>query len=251
MRFPRVIPTLLIEDDSLVKGEKFSNHRYVGDPVNTLRIFNEKQVDEICILDIENSRTSPNYQMISECASEAFIPLSYGGQISELDHIKTIFDLGVEKIIFNSSLHNDHALITKTAAIYGAQSVVVKIDYKSTLFGKKKVLYNGVQNAAEIDLKSACHLAETLGAGEIILADINRDGSGKGYDVTTLSEIALQIKIPVLGCCGAKDLHHIADAVNNANCSGVVAGDMFTFYGQHKAVLPTYPDYQELLKIWN
>ena len=139
MKFPRVIPTLLIQGGYLVKGKQFRNHRYVGDGINAIRIYNEKLVDEICIFNIENNKSENNLKLLSEMSSEAFVPLSYGGQISTIEEVKAIFDLGIEKIIFNSALHNNQELIAKTARIFGAQSVVLKIDYKTTIFGKQKV----------------------------------------------------------------------------------------------------------------
>lgn len=251
MKFPRVIPTLLIQGGYLVKGKQFRNHRYVGDGINAIRIYNEKLVDEICIFNIENNKSENNLKLLSEMSSEAFVPLSYGGQISTIEEVKAIFDLGIEKIIFNSALHNNQELIAKTARIFGAQSVVLKIDYKTTIFGKQKVVFEGQRKSSKQSLIECLNVAEALGAGEIILASIDRDGCGTGYDLETLKAAVEETNIPILGSCGAASVSDIKKAIVEAKCSGVTLGDMVTFYGPHQAVLPSYPDFKELLEIWN
>lgn len=244
MRY-RIIPVLLIDDGGLYKGEKFKNHKYVGDPINAVKIFNEKEVDEICILDISATINGkePNYSLIEEIASEAFMPLSYGGGLTNIDQVSRILQSGVEKVVFNNSAVNNPGLIAETASKFGSSSTVVSIDVKNTgLFGGKKVV---TLNAAKVHNEGPAVFAkrmERIGAGEIILTSVDREGSMEGYDLKLVKEVSEVTSIPIIINGGAGSFEHFQAAIN-AGASAVAASSMFVFYGKHRAVLITYPTF--------
>ncbi|GIQ58593.1 AglZ/HisF2 family acetamidino modification protein [Flavobacterium collinsii] len=249
----RVIPVLLIKDGGLVKSIKFKNHKYVGDPINAVKIFNEKEVDEIVILDISASKEkkAPNIKMITEIAGEAFMPLSYGGGISSIEEVKNILYQGVEKVIFNSSAINKPNLITETATRFGSSSTVVSIDVKKNIWGQYKVFgLNGQKNTG-IDVVEFAKNMENMGAGEIFLNSIDRDGTFSGYDIPLIKTISDKVTIPVIACGGAKSEVDLAQAINEGNASGVAAGSMFVFQGIHRAVLISYPNWKEIQSQFN
>ena len=243
----RVIPTLLLRNSGLVKGSKFKNHKYVGDPINAVKIFNEKEVDELVFLDIsagENGK-GPNFELIEDIAGEAFIPFGYGGGVSKMEHVDKLFRLGVEKVIINSALHTTPALITEAAQAYGAQSIVVSIDVRKTLFGGYEVYADSGKTKIKTSPVELAKQAEKLGAGEIVLCAIDKEGTGNGYDLKLIRQVSEAVNIPVVAAGGAGQLNHFAEAIE-AGSSAVSAGDMFTFHGKLKAVLITYPKYEEL-----
>lgn len=247
MRF-RVIPTLLIKDDGLVKGEKFKNHKYVGDPINAVKIFNEKEVDEICILDISATvnKREPNYELIEEIASEAFMPLSYGGGLQNISQVTTILRSGVEKAIFNYSAVINPNLIRETADKFGSSSTVISIDVKTTgLWGGKKVAYlNGSKTIDTTPVEFAKQM-EKLGAGEILLTSIDKEGGMKGYDLKLLEEIANAVSVPVIANGGAGSINDFQKAIE-FGASAVSAGSLFVFQGPHRAILISYPRQEDL-----
>jgi cyclase len=249
----RVIPVLLIKDGGLVKSIKFKNHRYVGDPINAVKIFNEKEVDEIVILDISASKEkkAPNIKMIAEIAGEAFMPLSYGGGITSIAEVKNILYQGVEKVIFNSSAIIKPSLITETATRFGSSSTVVSIDVKKNIWGQYKVFgFNGQKNTG-IDVVEFAKNMENIGAGEIILNSVDRDGTFSGFDLSLIKTISDKVTIPVIACGGAKNQIDLAKAINEGNASGVAAGSMFVFQGIHRAVLISYPNWKEMQSQFN
>lgn len=244
----RVIPTLLLRNGGLVKGQQFKNHKYVGDPINAVRIFNEKEVDELVFLDISVTPQlkEPNFELIADIASEAFMPFGYGGGISSVSQIEKLFKLGVEKAIINSSAFNKPELIKDASNLAGSQSIVVSIDVKKSLFGGYEVYTeNGTKSTKQKPEEYAKKMQE-LGAGELIICVIDREGTAKGYDLNLIESVANSIDIPVVASGGAGKLQDFADAVNIGHASAVAAGDMFTFHGKHKAVLITYPKYNQL-----
>lgn len=252
MILPRFIPTLLIKNDQLYKGEQYKDFKYVGDPVNAIRIFNDKQVDEICFLDISaTQRGRINFELINDIASEAFIPFSYGGGISSEQDIKTLVDLGVEKVVLNSFVAQNINFVSKAARLIGSSSVVVKVDYKKNLFGREIVYTNNGNKKMALELYEYCNNLVKEGAGEIILSDISRDGMASGYDIKTLKKISDRLPIPIVASCGAKNLDSIQHLRKETECSAACAGDMFIYYGRFKSVLISYPNYKDLKKSWN
>ena len=251
MQKKRVIPILLLKDRGLVKTTKFSAPVYLGDPINIVKIFNEKEVDEIVILDITASGgVKPiKFALIREIVSEAFMPLGYGGGISNIDDAKELFRCGIEKICINSSTYSNPKLVTEISGFAGNQSVVVSIDVKKNLFGKYVAYSKGGKLKNDID--PILHAVEMvkLGAGEIMINSIDRDGSMQGYDLDLIKKISNTVNVPVIACGGAKNLNDFRQAVDNG-ASAVAAGSMFVFQGIHRAVLISYPKYNELQELF-
>jgi cyclase len=245
----RVIPTLLMRDGGLVKTIKFSKERYVGDPINAVKIFNEKEVDELVLLDIGASKSRGNilYAEIAEIVSEAFMPVGYGGGIVSIHQIENLFKLGVEKVIVNSGFFLNTNLISEAANTFGSQSIVVSIDVKKDFWGRYHAYsYSGTKKETG-DLISLVSRAEDSGAGEIILNNIDRDGTMQGYDLELLKSINQHINIPLVALGGAGTIKHLQDAID-IGITAVSAGSMFIYQGVHKAVLISYIDSGKLLR---
>ena len=252
MFFPRVIPTLLLNQNYLVKTKKFKNPRYLGDPINAVKIFNEKEVDELTFLDISASinKKEPNFKLIENIASEAFMPFSYGGGINKIQHIKNLFSIGVEKIILNSIAIKNPDFINEATAIAGSSSVVVSVDYKKNWRGKLNLFSKNVINAYSFDLIDYLRELQTRGAGEIILTSVDNDGCMNGYDLPTINNICRHLEIPVVACGGASNLQDMRDAVNfGAAAAG--AGSFFLFHGSLKGFLISYPDRKVIEKTFS
>ena len=244
----RVIPTLLIKDGGLYKGEKFKNHKYVGDPVNAVKIFNEMEVDEICVLDISATlaHRDPDFELIEEIASEAFMPLSYGGGLNDISQVSRILRSGVEKVIFNTSAAENQSVISETASKFGSSSTVVSVDVKSgSLFGGRKVAIRNAAKSLDASPLEFAKKMESLGAGELILTSVDKEGSQKGYDLKLINEISHAVSIPVIANGGAGKIEDFRAAIE-AGASAVAAGSFFVFQGPHKAILISYPSQQEL-----
>jgi len=238
----RIIPVLLLHKGGLVKSIRFKNYQYVGDPINAVKIFNEKEVDEIIVLDIDASakKQAPDFKAIEEICGEAFMPLAYGGGIRTLDQAKQLLYNGAEKVILNTALLEQPQLIESIAKQFGNQSVVASIDYKKTLMGKQKVFgKNGTKktNWNPIELAKK---AEEYGAGEIMLNAIERDGTYGGYDLALLEKVADSVSTPVIACGGAGSMEDFRSAILNG-ASAVAAGSMFVFQRPNQAVLISYP----------
>jgi imidazole glycerol-phosphate synthase subunit HisF len=247
MRRVRVIPVLLIQNGGLVKTVNFKHPVYVGDPINAVKIFNEKEIDEIAILDIDATRQNrgPDMARIKEIAGEAFIPLSYGGGISNLQHINELFYLGVEKVIFNHQAVHNLDLLTESAKLVGSQSIVASIDVRKNWFGKYEVVtVNGTKKTG-IDPVDMARRVVDAGAGEIFLNSVEHDGTYKGYDLQILSKICAAVSVPVITCGGASGIPDFLEACK-AGASAVAAGSMFVFQRPHQAVLISYPSQEEL-----
>ena len=249
MKRIRVIPVLLLHDKGLVKSLKFKNYKYVGDPINAVRIFNEKEVDELAILDIDASRENrePDISRIEEIVSEAFMPIAYGGGITTIDQVKKILSVGVEKVILNRSAVKSPSLITGIAKQFGSQSVVVSIEYKKNLFGKSGVYIENGRTSTGLDPVSFARQMEEAGAGEILLNSIERDGTFSGYDLEMIEKLAHAVHIPMIAVGGASNLSDFKRAVQYG-ASAVSAGSLFVFQRPHRAVLISYPSQEELVK---
>ena len=244
----RIIPCLLLKNKGLVKTIKFKNPIYLGDPRNVVKIFNEKEVDELIILDITATveKRKPDFDLIREIVSEAFIPICYGGGIRSVEDVKTLFRLGVEKVSINSYAFENHDFIKELAKIYGSQSIVVSIDIKKNLLGKYGVYIYGGRKKTNIDPISYAMDLEKNGVGEILINSIDKDGTMSGYDKELVKEITQAVSIPVIACGGAGSLNDILDVVNSSNVSAVAAGSIFVYQGVHKAVLISYPSQEEI-----
>lgn len=244
----RVIPVLLLRQGGFYKTTKFAAPVYLGDPINILRIFNEKEVDEICVLDIEASRINKRVDLgfLKDLASECFMPLSYGGGISSVDQMKSIFYLGIEKIVLNTAFVRNPSLITEASKLFGAQSVVVSIDARKSFLGKYVVSSKCGTESVSDDVITLARKAEDLGAGEILLNSIDRDGTMQGYDLKLIKTVTEVLSIPVIACGGASSVQDFRAAVKDAGASAVSAGAMFVFYGPHRAVLINVPSRLEI-----
>lgn len=245
---PRVIPTLLLKGRGLYKTVQFKNPTYIGDPINTMRIFNDKEVDEIIILDITatKDRHGPNLEQISEIVSESFMPLAYGGGVTSLDQARALFDIGVEKIILNSAAVENPDLIESIARVGGSQAVVVSIDVRKTMFSGLKVFTQSGTQKTSLDPILWAKEAEKRGAGEIMVTSIDREGTFKGYETALIRQIADNVTLPVIACGGAASLSDFAAVLKDGHASAVAAGSMFVFQGPHRAVLISYPTRSEL-----
>ena len=230
-----------------MKSVRFKNHQYVGDPINAVKIFNDKEADEIAIIDISASAQNevPDYSLISEIVSEAFMPVAFGGGINSMEVIKEIFYRGVEKVIINKAAHKNPDLISDAANLYGSQSIVVSIDVKKTLFkGYRVYIDNGKTDTGLNPVDFAKHV-EKLGAGEILLNSIDRDGTYSGYDADLISDVSHAVSIPVIALGGAGSVDDFVMAKQHG-ASAVSAGSMFVFKRPHQAVLINYPSQDEL-----
>lgn len=248
---PRLIPCLLLKDQGLVKTTKFSNPRYLGDPINAVKIFNGKGVDELCILDIAatTENRGPDFEYLKDIASEAFMPLSYGGGITELEQIERLFFIGYEKVVINTSFIKKPHLIREAASLAGSQSIVVSIDVKNEMFGKRSCYVCNGKTKISTDPVTLAEKAEELGAGEILLNSIDRDGMMQGYDIKLVKDVSNAVSIPVIACGGAKDIYDFKKVLDDGGAHAAAAGSLYVYYGVHKAVLITAPDEKELIDI--
>lgn len=244
----RVIPCLLLRGEGLVKTTKFKDPTYVGDPINAIRIFNDKEVDELVFLDITASRErrGPALRAIRDFASECFMPVGYGGGIRSLADAREVLALGIEKIVINTMALRRPELVSEIAREFGAQAVVLSIDAQKRLLGGYEVM--GAGGREKTGLKPAEHARRMveLGAGEILVNSIDRDGTQSGYDLALVRSVADAVHVPVIACGGAGTLTHFSEAVSEGHASAVAAGSMFVFHGRHRAVLISYPSRPEL-----
>jgi len=244
----RVIPVLLLRDKGLYKSVKFKNHKYVGDPINVIRIFNEKEVDEIILLDINATINNhePDYKIIEDIASECFMPLCYGGGINNLKQIERILKLGVEKIVINSRLFDNLDFVRSAVDNFGSSTIVASIDYKYNFLGGNYVYTHSGTYSSNIDVDECTRIVEEMGVGEIILNSIDKDGTLSGYDHKLINKITHSLSIPLIACGGASSLSDFHDVIHIAGASAVAAGSFFVFVGPHRAVLVNYPTQLEL-----
>jgi imidazole glycerol-phosphate synthase subunit HisF len=248
MLSPRIIPCLLVKDKGLVKTVNFKDPKYVGDPINAVRIFNEKEVDEIIVIDIDATaeKREPDYNMIEHLAAECRMPLCYGGGITSSSQVQNIIQLGVEKVAISSAAINNPELVSKSAERVGNQSIVVVLDVKKQTFGGKYIVWthNGHKNTNQNVVDLAVKM-EKLGAGEIVINSIDNDGIMKGYDLALVEEVKKSINIPLTVLGGAGSLLDIGKLLNKFGIIGASAGSLFVFKGIYKAVLINYPNRAE------
>jgi len=248
----RVIPCLLLRNGGLVKTMRFANPKYVGDPINAIRIFNDKEVDEIMVLDIMTSKEQkePNYVLIEQFAGECFMPLCYGGGIRTVDQAKRLFALGVEKVCLQTAALNDLTIVTQIAEQFGNQSVLISIDIKKNWLGKNQLYSSANGKSLPQDWMNFLQKAVAAGAGEVVLNSVDRDGMMQGMDIELIREVSDAISVPLIAVGGAGSLNDIKAAID-AGASAVSAGAFFVFHGPHRAVLITYPQYHELVTLFN
>jgi len=240
----RVIPVLLLRDESLVKTVRFGNFVYVGDPCNTVRIFNELEVDELMLLDISASpeRRGPNLELLADIANECFMPMGYGGGLRSMDDASAVFAIGYEKVVINTAAHDRPQLVSEIAGQYGSQAVVVSIDVRVGFFGRATARTLSGRRNTERDPVEWAMEAERLGAGEILLTSIDREGSWQGFDLDLVRSVAEAVSIPVIAHGGAGQVAHIAEVVKGAKASAAALGSMVVFQKQGMGVLVNFPD---------
>lgn len=244
---PRIIPCLLVHEKGLVKSVNFKNHKYVGDPINAVRIFNEKEVDELMVIDIDATveNREPDYKMIENLAAECRMPLCYGGGVKTVEQAQRIFSLGVEKIAVSSAIIEDPDFITRMAEKVGTQSVVAVLDVKKKLLGGYEVYtHNGKKKTGKNPVEFAKEL-EKLGIGEIVINSIDNDGVMKGYDMGIIEKVREAVSIPMTVLGGAGSLEDIKQLIKKFGIIGASAGSLFVFKGVYKAVLINYPTREE------
>jgi cyclase len=249
---PRIIPSLLLHDKGLVKTVNFKSPKYVGDPINAVRIFNEKEVDELAFFDIDATvlNKEPDYSLIEKLANQSRMPLCYGGGVQTIEQAQKIFGLGIEKIALSSAVIKNPRLVTQIAERVGSQSVIVVLDIKKKLLGGYEVYtHNGKKSTGINPIKFVKEL-ELLGAGEIIINSIDQDGVMKGYDLALIEKIAESISIPLTVLGGAGSLADIEKVIDKYGVIGVAAGSLFVFKGPYKAVLINYPTQLEKNKVF-
>ena len=249
---PRIIPSLLIQDKGLVKTVNFKNPKYVGDPINAVKIFNEKEVDELAVFDIDATAKGlePDYSLIERLANQSRMPLCYGGGVKTVEQAQKIFSLGIEKIALSSAVLDNPDLITKIADRVGAQSVIVVLDVKKKLFGGYEVYTHNGKKATGINPFKFAEEAQKLGAGEIIINSIDQDGVMKGYDMNLIEKIREKISLPLTVLGGAGKPEDIKEVISRHGIIGVAAGSLFVFKGVYKAVLINYPSKEEKEKLY-
>jgi len=252
MLMARIIPVLLLKGSGLVKTVKFKDPKYIGDPRNAVKIFNEKEVDELIVLDVNVSKENkpPQFNLIKEIISEAFMPVAYGGGIKSIDDAKELFGIGVEKIVINSYGIENPSFIKKVSDVFGSQSIVVSIDAKKNIFGKYQIYASANQHSCVYNPIDFAKIMEDMGAGEIFINSVDRDGGMTGYDLNLIKNISESVKIPVVACGGAGAIHDLEKAVKIGGAGAAAAGSMFVFHGKHRAVLISYPDQKVIKKMF-
>jgi len=249
----RVIPVLLLKNRGCVKTRCFKDPVYLGDPKNILRIFNDKEVDELIILDITASREKrkPDLDFIKELTVECFMPVCYGGGITDKETVKALFALGIEKVAINTFAFENPGFIKEISSEFGSQSIVVSIDVKKDWWGREKCMIRGGMQSASDSPKTFARQIADGGAGELFINSIDHDGLMQGYNIPLIQSITAATDIPVIACGGAGQLKDFYDVVHTGGAAAAAAGSFFVFQGIHRAVLISYPDYKELQKLFN
>jgi cyclase len=249
---PRITPCLLVHNKGLVKTVKFKDSKYVGDPINAVKIFNEKEVDELVVFDIDATieNRGPDYKLIENLANECRMPLCYGGGIKTVSQAQRILSLGVEKIAISSAVFDNPNLIQEISSQVGNQSVVVVFDVKKKLFGGYDLYTHNAKNKIKLDLIGLVEKVQELGAGEIIINSIDNDGMMKGYDLDLINKIKNKTNVPMTVLGGAGALEDISQVIDKFGIIGCAAGSLFVFKGKYKAVLINYPNIKDKQKLF-
>lgn len=240
----RVMPCLLLRRGALVKTTAFREPSYVGDPVNAVHIFNEKEVDELIVLDIAATpdASPPAFSVIEEIAGEAFMPVAYGGGLGSLEDVKRVLAAGMEKVVINTRAFEDPAFVSQVAAEYGSQAVVVSIDARRRERGGYEVYVRGGTQATGLDPAEHARRMEERGAGEIMITSVERDGTMQGYDLDLIGAVSRAVGVPVIASGGAGSVEDLGRAVREGGAAASAAGAMFVYYGRNRAVLINFPD---------
>ena len=249
---PRIIPCLLLENLGLVKTIRFKNPKYVGDPMNAIRIFNKKKADELIFLDITATRQkrSIDIEFIKKISEECAMPFTAGGGIKSMSEIEHVFASGAEKIVINSAATIDTSIIKEASQHFGRQSIIVGVDVKKNFWGRYGVYSNGGTKSTNKNLTDYIKTIEDKGAGELFINSIDQDGTYNGYDIDIIKKITDLVNIPVIACGGASGLNDIKTVVVRGNASAAAAGSLFVFHGEKRAVLINYPSKIEKIELF-
>lgn len=253
---PRIIPCLLLKDKGLVKTVQFRDPRYIGDPINAVRIFNDKEADEVIFLDIMASRSHGilgrikkhqiPFEVVQKISRECLMPLTYGGGISSIDEVRALFNCGVEKVAINTRAVLNPPLIHEISDVFGSQSTIVSIDAKKRSDGHYEVMINGGETETGLSPVDHAHEMESLGAGELMINSIDCDGTMAGYDIDLVQQVCDAVSIPVVACGGAGKINDFRRAYYDGHASALAAGSLFVYHGRKRAVLISYPTKAEL-----
>ena len=243
-----MIPVLLLRDGGLVKTVRFRDAVYLGDPINIIRIFNDKEVDELVLLDIDASRDGrrPPFDLLAQVTDECFMPLCYGGGVRTIEDVRRIVALGVEKVSLNTRAVEQPSFIREAADVVGSSSVVVSIDVRRSRLGRYEVVTHGARRATGLDPVRFAEEAARQGAGELLVNAVDRDGTMQGYDIGLIRRVTDAVSVPVIACGGAGTVAHLGAAIREGGASAAAAGSMFVFQGRHRAVLVNTPSEAEL-----
>ena len=250
---PRVIPVLLFSGSGLVKTTKFKNPRYIGDPINAVKVFNDLKADELIFLDIsasKNFKQSISIDLIKQVSEEAYMPFSVGGGLKNIDQVRSCIANGAEKVVINTHATKDPNFITECATLFGSQSIIVSIDVKRNIFNSYKVYCNGGKQKSSMNIIKWAKKAVNLGAGEILINSIDQDGTMQGYDINLISKISNAFTVPVIACGGAGSNADLKDAYFNGRASALAAGSLFIYHGARNAVLVNYPENKYLNELF-
>lgn len=252
MALPRCIPVLLLQDGALVKTVQFQNPKYIGDPLNAVRIFNEKEVDELVFLDLDASvkGTPIPIRLLEEIAGECFMPLSFGGGIKTIEDIRQIIQIGIEKVIIGTEAVENPEFVKQAVTEFGSSSICVSLDIQKKMSGEYELYTRSGTKRIFQDPIEYAKVLEQLGVGEILLHSIDREGTGIGFDLELIRAIRQAVKIPIIISGGAGTMEHLCEGVENG-ASAVAAGSMFVFHGKHRAVLISYPNQASLKRIYS
>ncbi|HOJ19250.1 MAG TPA: AglZ/HisF2 family acetamidino modification protein [Ignavibacteriaceae bacterium] len=245
---PRVIPVLLLRNSGLVKSVAFKDYRYIGDPINAVKIFNDKRADELVFLDITASKENRliSLEFVHKVGDEANMPFAVGGGIRNVKDIRSILENGAEKVVLNSVAYEKTDFIKAAADSFGSSTIVVCIDVKKNLFGNYKLVYKNASRKIEDNPIEFAQKMEEYGAGEIIIQSVDKDGTYQGYDLELIRKVAESVTLPVIGLGGAGDYKDFTKCIKSGLASAVAAGSLFVYHGPRRAVLISFPTKSEL-----
>jgi len=251
MRY-RIIPILLLKGSGLYKTRKFSADVYIGDPINAVKIFNEKEVDELALLDISAARngSGPDFTRLKSIVSECFLPLSYGGGVNSVDMVRELTNIGIEKVIVNTAAVTNPGLVNQLAERFGNSTIIGSIDVKKNWFGKDIVYIRGGKERTKYTATEWAVELVRRGVGEILINSIDRDGEMTGYDIDLIRSVSSSVSVPVIAAGGARGVYDFKEVIVTGGASAAAAGAVFVFQGKHRAVLISYPDPSVLSDLW-
>jgi cyclase len=244
---PRVIPCLQVSGGELIKTRRFKDPLYLGDPINAVKLFNDLECDELMVVDIRATLEArePDYAFIEEFASEAFMPLTYGGGITTVEQVRRLLSIGIEKVVIGSAAP-DGRLVAAASAIFGSQSIVVSVDVRKNLLGRRAAWIRSGTRSTGVEPRTYALRMQEFGAGELFVQSIELETSRAGYDLDLMSDISGAVKIPVVACGGAGSLDDIRRLMRSSGVAAAAAGTLFVLHGKHHAPLISYPRPHEI-----